>query len=240
MEVIVIFLGAENEGNIGSLARVMKNFGLYRLILVSPKAKIGVKAFKSAMHAQDVLKSVKVLESFDKAIEDVDFVIGTTARLGWNYNVLRTPIFPDQLSILREREGKIAIVFGRESSGLTNEELNKCDVILTIPANPEYPTLNITHAAAIIFYELFKILRKSMTERYRCATKVEKDKILEVFGELLEEIEYPSEKLQIAFRVFRNIVGRAFISGREAHTLIGVLRRTVTLIKRLKQRKQNK
>jgi len=209
--------------------------------LVSPKVKIGVEAFKSAMHAQDVLKSAKVLESFDKAIEDVDFVIGTTARLGWNYNVLRTPIFPDQLSILmREREGRIAIVFGRESSGLTNEELNKCDVVLTIPANPEYPTLNITHAAAIIFYELFKILRKSMTERYRCATKVEKDKILETFGKLLEEIEYPSEKLQIAFRVFRNIVGRAFISGREAHTLIGVLRRTVTLIKRLKQRKQNR
>ncbi|MHA1582389.1 MAG: RNA methyltransferase [Candidatus Baldrarchaeia archaeon] len=240
MEVIVIFLGAENEGNIGSLARVMKNFGLYKLILVSPKAKIGDEALKSAMHAQDVLKSAKILNSFDKAIEDVDFVIGTTARLGWNYNVLRTPIFPDQLSILRKRDGKIAIVFGRESNGLTNEELNKCDVVLTIPANPEYPTLNITHAAAIIFYELFKILGKSMTERYRCATKVEKDKILEVFSKLLEEIDYPSEKLQIIFRVFRNVVGRAFISGREAHTFIGVLRRTVTLIKRLKQRKRDK
>lgn len=240
MEVIVIFLGAENEGNIGSLARVMKNFGLYKLILVSPKAKIGVKAFKSAMHAQEILKSARVLESFDKAIEGMDFVIGTTARLGWNYNVLRTPISPDQLSILREREGKVAIVFGRESSGLTNKELNKCDVVLTIPANPEYPTLNITHAAAIIFYELFKIFGKTVTKRHRCATKVEKDKILEVFGKLLEEVEYPPEKLQIASRVFRNIIGRAFISGREAHTLIGVLRRTVNLIKKLKRRKENK
>jgi len=234
MEVAVIFLGAENEGNIGSLARVMKNFGLYELILVSSKAKIGIEALKSAMHAQDVLKSAKILDSFDEAIKDTDFVIGTTARLGWNYNVLRTPIFPDQLSKLEGKGGRIAIVFGRESSGLTNEELNKCDVVVTIPANPEYPTLNITHAAAIIFYEMFKILGKSKTERYRCATKVEKDKILEMFGKLLEEIRYPSDKFQIAFRVFRNIIGRAFISGREAHTLIGVFRKTITLIKILK------
>ncbi|MHA1722718.1 MAG: RNA methyltransferase [Candidatus Baldrarchaeia archaeon] len=237
MEVAVIFLGAENEGNIGSLARVMKNFGLHKLILVSPKSTIGKEALRKAMHAQDILKSAEVVDSFEEAIKDVDFVIGTTARLGWNYNVLRIPVSPDQLSILRKVEGKIAIVFGRESSGLTNEELNKCDVVLTIPANPEYSTLNITHAAAIIFYELFRIFEKPISERYRCATKIEKDKILEIFGKLLEEIEYPSEKFQIAFRVFRNIIGRAFISGREAHTLMGVLRRTITMIKRLRQRK---
>lgn len=237
MEITVIFLGAENEGNIGSLARVMKNFGLTKLILVSPEVKIGKDAIKAAMHAKDVLQSVKIVETFEDAVKDVDFIIGTTARLGWNYNVLRTPVFSDQLSKLKEIEGRIAIVFGRESSGLTNEELNKCDIVLTIPANPEYPTLNITHAAAIIFYEIFRALKKPRMERYRCANQIEKEKILEIFHELLKEIEYPQGKTQIAFRIFRNIVGRSFISGREAHTLMGVFRRTIMVIRRLKQMK---
>jgi len=237
MEITVIFLGAENEGNIGSLARVMKNFGLAKLILVSPKVRIGKDAIKAAMHAQDVLRSAKIVEKFEDVIKNVDFVVGTTARLGWNYNVLRTPVYPDQLSRLKEVKGKVAIVFGRESSGLTNEELNKCDIVLTIPANPEYPTLNITHAAAIIFYEIFKMFKKSQAERYRCASRIEKEKILEIFHELLREIGYPQEKTQIAFRIFRNIIGRSFISGREAHTLMGVFRRTIMVLKRLKQKK---
>ncbi|WXG40686.1 MAG: RNA methyltransferase [Candidatus Freyarchaeum deiterrae] len=221
----VVVLEPENAGNVGAIARAMKNFALEELVLVNPKFEDMLEAEIRTMHGIDVLKNMKVVNSFEESISDVDFIVGTTAKTGMNYNVLRTTITPDLLvERLVSVNGKIALLFGRESMGLTNEELAKADTIVTIPAS-NYSTLNVSHAAAIIFYEIYKSQAHKKKGAPRSASKVEKDKALDYFSLILKDIKYPSFKYGIAERVFHNVISRAFISGREIYTLIGVLRR---------------
>ncbi|MEM3526555.1 MAG: RNA methyltransferase [Candidatus Jordarchaeaceae archaeon] len=226
LKIKVVFLEPENAGNVGAIARAMKNFELKELVLVNPKYNDMLEAEIRTMHGIDVLKNMNIVNTLEDAFSDVDFVVGTTAKTGMNYNVLRTTITPDSLvGRLRNVNGKIALLFGRESIGLTNEELEKADVVVTIPASSYYPTLNVSHAAAIIFYEIYK--SQAHRKRYapRSSSKLEKEKALEYFSLILKDINYPAFKSRIAERVFRNVISRAFISGREVYTLIGVLRR---------------
>lgn len=221
----MIVLEPENAGNVGAIARVMKNFALGELVLVSPKFENIFEAEVRAMHGVDVLKNMKIVNNFEEAVSDVDFIVGTTAKTGMNYNVLRTTITPELLTEkLGNVSGKIALLFGRESFGLSNEELDKADVIVTVPAS-SYSTLNVSHAAAIIFYEIFKSQRYKKKGAPRASSKLEKEKALEYFHLILKDINYSSFKNKIAERVFHNVISRAFVSGREIHTLIGVLRR---------------
>ncbi|MEM2145937.1 MAG: RNA methyltransferase [Candidatus Jordarchaeaceae archaeon] len=225
LKIKVIFLEPENAGNVGAIARAMKNFALEELVLVNPKFEDMLEAEIRTMHGIDVLKNMRIVNSLEAAFSDVDFVIGTTAKTGMNYNVLRTTITPDQLvERLANINGKIALLFGRESVGLTNEELEKVDVVVTIPAS-SYSTLNVSHAAAIIFYEIYKSQVHKKKGTPRSSSKLEKEKALEYFSLILKDIKYPLFKYQIAERVFHNVISRAFISGREIYTLIGVLRR---------------
>ncbi|MFB0560618.1 MAG: RNA methyltransferase [Candidatus Lokiarchaeia archaeon] len=225
LKIKVIILEPENAGNIGAIARAMKNFALEELIIVNPKFENMFEAEVRAMHGTDVLKNMKIVKNFDKAISDVDFIVGTTAKTGMNYNVLRTAMAPELLvEKLVNLDGKIALLFGRESSGLSNEELEKADIVVTIPAS-SYSTLNISHAASIIFYEIYKNQAYKKKGAPRASSKKEKEKALEYFRLILKDIRYSSFKYRIAERVFHNVISRAFISGREIHTLIGVLRR---------------
>ncbi len=242
LKIKVILLEPENAGNVGAIARAMKNFALEELILVNPKFESFLEARVRAMHGLDILEKVKILTSFEEAISDVDFLVGTTAKTGKNYNVLRTTITPEQLvERLVDVHGKIALVFGRESYGLSNEELERVDVVVSIPAS-SYSTLNVSHAAAIIFYEIYKSQAFRKKGAPRASSKLEKEKVMEYFSLILNDINYPSFKQKIAERVFRNIISRAFISGREIHTLIGVLRRIHSFLssKILKEKRKTK
>ena len=119
----------------------------------------------------------------------------------------------------------MALLFGREGNGLSNEEIELCDVIVTIPTHEDYPIMNITHAAAIVLYEIFKKKKSYPREELEEASKVEKDGLIGTMDEIIEKLGYPEHKSKNASLVFRRIIGRAFISGREAHTLKGTLRR---------------
>ena len=149
--ISIIFVEPEGSGNIGSLARVMKNFGFDKLVLVKPPELDNNETRMMAMHAYDLIEKARIFPTFKDAIKDFDHVIGTTACLCRHKNIaplksfLKKPI-PDNA----------AIVFGRESTGLTNEEKELCEQLITIPANKKYSTLNVTHAAAIVLYELFQ------------------------------------------------------------------------------------
>lgn len=221
----MIILEPENAGNIGAIARAMKNFALDELVLINPKFENMFEAEVRAMHGIDVLKNMRIVNNLDEAISDVDFIVGTTAKTGMNYNVLRTAITPELLvEKMVNVDGKIALLFGRESSGLSNEELEKADIVVAIPTSSYY-TLNISHAASIIFYEIYKNQPYKKKGAPRSSTKLEKEKALEYFRLILQDISYSSFKYRIAERVFLNVISRAFISGREIHTLIGVFRR---------------
>jgi len=143
-----------HPGNIGAAARAMKNMGLSQLYLVDPKDYPAEKAVWRAAGAADVLESARIVSTLDEAIADCGLVVGTSARerrIPWP---LLTPRECGERCWVEAGEHPVAIVFGREDRGLTNEELHKCNYHVHIPSNPEYSALNIGAALQVICYEV--------------------------------------------------------------------------------------
>lgn len=152
--ITVIMINTTHPGNIGAAARALKNMGLSKLVLVDPKEYPTAKATWRAAGATDVLEQVEVVSTLDEAIADCGLVIGTSARerrIPWP---LLTPRECGDRVCEESTQHKVAILFGREDRGLTNEELQKCHYHVHIPANPEYSALNIAAAIQVIVYEI--------------------------------------------------------------------------------------
>lgn len=225
--IYVVFVEPETPGNIGFLARTMKNFGLSNLVLINP-CDIENDAYYKAMHAKEVITNRKTYDSLQEFIEkeDIDFTVATTGEAGGSYNLPRIAVTPEQFAESLNINGKVAVVFGREGDGLTNKEISLCDVVVSIPTHEDYPIMNISHAAAIVFYEIFKKKVKScQVEDLEKASNLEKNDLLNCMEEIIGKLGYPPHKSKNAFLVFRRIIGRAFISEREAYNLKGTFRR---------------
>ena len=225
--IYIVFIEPESPGNIGFMARTMKNFGLTNLNLINP-CDMNEETYFHAMHAGDVIRDSHTYNSLSELIdaENIDFTVGTTGVPGGSYNIPRIAVTPENLAeSIRKVDGKIAILFGREGNGLSNKEIELCDLVLSIPTHESYPIMNVTHAAAIIFYEIFKHEKEFLVEDLPEASKIEKDRLIYSMDNIIDELGYPSHKSKNASTVFRRILGRSFITGREAHTLNGVLRR---------------
>lgn len=225
--IYIVFVEPETPGNIGFLARAMKNFGLSDLVLINP-CNIENDTYYKAMHAKEIITNHRTYNSLEEFIEaeNMDFTVATTGEAGGSYNLPRIAVTPEQFAESLNVNGKVAIVFGREGDGLTNREISLCDLVVSIPTHEKYPIMNISHAAAIIFYEIFKKkVRSYPLEDLEEASVIEKNGLLECMEEIIGKLGYPPHKSKNAFLVFRRIIGRAFISGREAHTLKGTLRR---------------
>lgn len=221
----VVLIEPEEAGNIGAVARVMKNFGVSELVIVNPKVVVDLPEVRSrAKHAQDVLKSVKVVKVWNDL--DFDYLVATTAKLGTDFNLLRSPLSPKQLSSFGKENCKIGLVFGREGDGLTNEEIMKCDFTVTIPSSKIYPTLNLSHAVAVVLYELFQHHEDKTTDHIRPIGAVEKKQIIKLMNSIISRMDFQtSEKRETQRKFWKRLVGRAFLSKREAFVLMGFIRR---------------
>ncbi len=227
-EFRIVLVEPEGEENIGYVARAMKNFGMGNLVLVKPKAAIGDKAFQRAMGGRGIIKKASVRRSIAEACANSSLVVGTTGKLGSGYSVTRTCITPREFAQhAKKLKGSVAILFGRESIGLKNEELNECDIVIRIPAG-RYGILNIAHAASIVFYELFISRAKPSREQ---PSEREKKVLAKIFEGLVSGLSYTNEKEKIVVKVFKNLLGRSMISRREFFTLAGVFNR----LKRLRK-----
>lgn len=222
----VVFIEPEHEGNIGSIARLMKNFELSEFWLVAPKVNIGDEARALASHAQDIIASLVIVDNLDKALSEVSYVVGTTSILPKrSSNIRRTSITPQELAyIVCAIKGKVALLLGRESTGLSNEELAKCDIIVTIPSNPMYRTLNVALASAIIFYELWKVKLTNRRGYVEEADREYRERLQMLFSQICQKANLPTHKERLVKEAFRNVTSRAFISKREATLLIGAFR----------------
>jgi len=148
----IVLVETSHNGNIGSAARAMKTMGLTRLYLVAPKQPIDAQALALAGGEGAV-----IVDSLEQAIADCSLVIGTSARLRHLQSTLLEPRECAEKVIeqlVSTKSGQISIIFGRERIGLTNEELLKCHYHLTIPANPDYSSLNLAMAVQLVCYEL--------------------------------------------------------------------------------------
>lgn len=218
----VVLIEPLNDGNIGAVARSMKNFGLDELYLVRP-CKIGEEATKRAMHGIDVLARARTVQSEDEALAGIEFVAATSGvKTANEKNFKRIAMSPKEFAEkLEGKDATVALLFGREDFGLDKEMIKRCDFLVTIPANPSYSILNISHAAAILFYELHT--KGVVGWEPRKSGAVEMGKLNEYFGLLLDAIDYPEHKKEKTRVMFRRLIARSVPSTWEFHTLMGVL-----------------
>lgn len=220
--ITVVLVEPKNSGNVGAAARAMANFGFSKLILVNPKCNHKSQTARNrAKWAQDVLKNAKVVKSLSsiKALT----LIATTGKIGTDYNIPRSPITPENLSKIMQKN--TAIVFGRENTGLTNEEIAKCDFVVTIPASKKYPVMNLSHAVAVVLYELAKG-KENVSSHIKFATKKEKQQLVKMLNKALGKMDFATkEKKQTQVKVWKRMIGKSFLTKREAFALMGFLRK---------------
>lgn len=216
--ISVILVDPGNSGNVGAIARSMANFGFSKLILVNPKCNhLSQTARNRAKWGNNVLEKAKVV----KKIPRLDTLIATTAKIGRDYNIPRSPISPSQLSSVCK--GRIGLVFGRESSGLTNEEVLACDFVVSIPASKKYPVMNLSHAVTILLYELSK---ENHTSHITLASEADKKQIIKMLKKCMSNLEFSTkEKKETQIKVWKRMVGKSFLTKREAFALMGFLRK---------------
>ncbi|MFM2485002.1 tRNA (cytosine(32)/uridine(32)-2'-O)-methyltransferase TrmJ [Celerinatantimonas yamalensis] len=152
--VRVVLVGTSHSGNIGSAARAMKTMGISQLVLVTPDAEIDGKSVALAAGASDVLANVIIVDTLEEAIAPCELVIGTSARS----RTLEWPLMSARQAgerVVKEGgQGQVAMVFGRERTGLTNDELKHCHYHVNVATNPDYSSLNLAMAVQILCYEV--------------------------------------------------------------------------------------
>lgn len=212
------------QGNVGSVARVMKNFGFNDLTLVNP-CYLGEEAKAMASHAYDILENAILIQNFEDIVKETNLIIGTTGINGIKFDEhLRIPAYNprDLKKHLEGHTGTIALLFGREDKGFLKEELKKMDIILNIPTSDIYPIMNLSHAVTVILYELSDIM-PGITP---LAQSFDKELLMQHFSQFLKDIEYPPHKKEKTELMLKRIFGRACLIPREVQTLRGILRRT--------------
>ena len=151
----IVLVGTQHPGNIGSAARAIKTMGLSRLVLVAPEKVPNAESYSLAAGADDVLAAAVTHATLAEAVADCHFVLGCTAR---SRRVALEELMPAEAAaraLTRAGEGgEVALVFGRERTGLENDELQLCHAAVHIPANPEYSSLNLAMAVQVLAYEL--------------------------------------------------------------------------------------
>ena len=222
-EIDIVLVEPIYEGNVGFAARVMKNFGFTRLVLINP-CRLGNEADARASHAYDVLHGAETC-----TIEDVfarsNIVISTTGTVSKSVcHAMRMPFYsPKELrERIKDVDGRISILFGRENWGLNNAEVKRSDMICTIPTSEDYPILNLSHAVGVVCYELANLPLPEI----RLAPPGDMNHLFRHIDRYLDEIHHPEFKRENTMILIRRVLGRCNLTIREASTLHGLLRRS--------------
>jgi tRNA/rRNA methyltransferase len=217
--ITVILAEPEHPGNIGSVCRVMANFGCDKLILINPKCEITQEAHNLAKNAQAVLNAAVIADW--SILKEFSVVAATTGQIGTDYNLLRTPLTPREGAEKLNRVKNAAILFGRESSGLHNTELEKADFVIAIPTHRKYRSLNLSHAVAIVLYELFL---QTPQKQFAPIGKEEREVMEKKMRAQLATMPFTTEgKRRTQEKLWKNIFGRALLTRREAFAVLGFL-----------------
>jgi TrmH family RNA methyltransferase len=230
LDTRIVLVGTTHPGNIGSAARAMKTMGLHDLVLVSPRKPPDAEAEARASGASDILARARTVETLDEAIADCHLVIGSSAR---SRRLGAEALGP------RKAAGEVAglpagsraaLLFGRERTGLTNEELDRCHQLLHIPANPDYSSLNVAAAVQLLSYELRMASLESETPKTSArnqgpyATADELEKLYAHFERVLLDIGFldPANPRHLMRRI-RRLFARARTDRNEVNIFRGIL-----------------
>ncbi|HIK37085.1 MAG: RNA methyltransferase [Geminocystis sp.] len=234
-DIRIVLVEPEGEGNIGAIARVMRNMALTELVIVSPKCNpFSGEAKKMAVHGIEVLMNAKIVNSVIEALQGCQKAIATTAREREVPTPLETP--KEALPWLLEDASKGAILFGPESRGLSNEELSHAQRFVRIPANPQYPSLNLAQAVGICAYELYQIYQAKTQkppqprenhkrENHNLATIEQLEGYYQHLERILLRVGYlQPHTAKITMEKLKRIINRGQLSDKELAMLRGMLR----------------
>ncbi|HEX2082831.1 MAG TPA: RNA methyltransferase [Xanthomonadaceae bacterium] len=226
----IVLVGTQHPGNIGSAARAIKTMGLSRLVLVEPERYPHRDADALAAGADDVLAGAAVFDSLAAAVADCRLVLGCTARDRRIALRQWTPREAAAQAVGAARgQGEVALLFGRERTGLSNEELQLCHAAVHIPANPDYSSLNLAMAVQVLAYELRMALlddaRGPSPERHDPpASHAQMEGLFAQLAETLDAIDFHKGRApESAMRKLRRLFLRAGLDEREVRLLRGVL-----------------
>ncbi len=224
MKIKLIIVGTKYQMNAGYIARIAGNFGIGRLFFVKPRADIrGKKAIMFSKHSAGLLRTAKIYGSLGEALMDCDLAVGTSGvwRTGDRVSEHEYTLEAAIGKVGTDLPGKasIGLVLGRDDIGLSHEEVEMCDMLLHIPANPEYPVLNISHALAIILYAFSSKgadgYKRANPER---PSEAEVSVLLKSFGRMASKKKIRNKKA--VANIFSKMVRRARLNKNELHALI--------------------
>ncbi|MFC5576406.1 RNA methyltransferase [Lysobacter niabensis] len=228
----VVLVGTQHPGNIGSAARAMKTMGLSRLVLVAPERAPDADSYALAAGADDVLAAAAIHPTLAEAIADCRVVLGCTAR---SRRIALEELEPREAGVRAVRDaqggGEIALVFGRERTGLSNDEYELCHAAVHIPANPDYSSLNLAMAVQVLSYEIrmaaLATAPAAVGEGERPeppASHAEMESFFAQLAETLDAIDFHKGRApESAMRKLRRLFLRAQPDAREVRILRGVL-----------------
>ncbi len=228
MKISIALVEPKLPINVGHIARLMKNFGIEQLLLVKPEFDVK-EASIFAVHGKDLLGRAKVVNFKD--LRKFDLVIGTTAIPSTDRsNVVRDSIDPSQLAqILVDAKQNVCIILGRESTGLNNAELSACDVVVSINTATSYSTLNISHALAILLYEIkSNIFRK----KKNLASVHERELLIDYALKLAKITNYRRHKTSLLAMALKRLLGRNLLTSKEAMLMVTLFRQALLTIER--------
>jgi tRNA/rRNA methyltransferase len=222
----IVLVRPRGSGNIGSIARAMKNMGQTELAIVGKARTRSFWARAMAVHGRDILGRAKCYVTIREAIADCALVVGTTCRAGLYRRHSQSPreLAPEIASAALT--GKVALVFGPEDHGLSNKDLEHCQLLLTIPAHPDYQSLNVAQAAVICLYEIYlaSLTGTGKTKINRAdAERVER--LFDRMRTVLLKIGFlDSENPEHMLLAFRRILGRAGLEDKDVRIFTGLFR----------------
>jgi tRNA (cytidine32/uridine32-2'-O)-methyltransferase len=234
-KIRVVLIRTTESGNIGSAARAMKTMGLSRLVLVDPQEFPSAKATARASGADDLLANAQVVDNLQQALQGCDLVLGTSARLrDLPWPLLNPREAADKALQCIDQEGDIAIVFGSERSGMSNEELDHCQFQIHIPANDQYSSLNLAASVQVIAYELrmAQLLTESqdvVQQEETLANRDEMERFYEHMFQVMQAVDYYRPEQP---KLLRRRVKRLFNRPMMSHPEVQIMRGFLSMIER--------
>jgi len=228
-----VLVGTQHPGNMGAAARAMKTMGLSRLVLVAPEKPLDDEAFRRSAGAEDVLGDAPVVATLAEAVADCTLVLGCTARARRVQLEELLPAVAAQRALAKAAEpAEVAFVFGRERTGLTNEELQLCHLAVHIPSNPDFSSLNLAAAVQVLAYETRMAVLGGIAGaapadpefREQPASHAQVEGMFTQLGQALDDIDFHKGRApESAMRKLRRLFLRTGLSEQEVRLLRGIL-----------------
>ena len=220
----IILVEPQHPGNVGAVARAMANFGVKDLALVNG-CEINDDGYARSKSGKPILENLKRFDTMEKALADCDIAIGTSGiKPEGDKRWFRAPKDVKKINeLISERENP-ALVFGRENYGLYREELALCETTITIPTNPDYPILNLSHSVGIVLYEIKRKEKVKSPKKRKAVSQEEFERLVDRIMHMLESSSYPERRLDRSKTTLRRLISRGNPDEGEYENLMGIFK----------------